>query len=528
MARSKVELFEQIRRDRRIEELSIRELAERYRVHRRTVRQALASALPPPRKAYPRRPRPAIDPYSEVIDSWLLADRDMPRKQRHTARRVWQRLVAEHGATLAEVTVSRYVTARRAELGLHRVEVAVPQAHRPGAEAEVDFGEFAATIAGVLTTLWLFVMRLSRSGKAFHVAFATQAQEAFLEGHVAAFQYFGGVPARIRYDNLKPAVVRMLRGRDRTESERFTAPADSPTTAGMSSFGQSGFQEGNAAQYTWSVPQDLHGLITALGGNAAAVSRLDSFFTYLNAGPNQPYEWAGNEPSFGTPWIYDYAGAPYKAQPIVHELLTSAYADAPGGEPGYDDLGAMSSWLVWSSIGLYPQTSGAAVLDVGAPIFPRVQLNVPHGHPVTITAPGANASTYVQSLSVDGRSWSDDRVPAGSITGDGGPTTLCFAMGSAPNTSWGAAEQDVPPSYEAAPLTFPPGRTPIVLVPSGPNLLGSTPTGQLDWQGPVEKGSAPCRARSPPRPRRRAPARSTGPNRTRPRTPGCTCSRARN
>jgi transposase len=74
-----------------------------------------------------------------------------------------------------------------------------------------------------LTTLWLFVMRLSHSGKAFHVAFGTQAQEAFLEGHVAAFTYFGGVPARIRYDNLKPAVVRVLRGRDRTESERFTA-----------------------------------------------------------------------------------------------------------------------------------------------------------------------------------------------------------------------------------------------------------------------------------------------------------------
>jgi transposase len=223
MARSKVELFEQIRRDRRIEGLSIRELAQRHRVHRRTVRQALASALPPPRKTYPRRPRPAIDPYIEVIDAWLLADRDVPRKQRHTARRVWQRLVAEHGATLAEVTVSRYVAARRVQLGLDRIEVAVPQAHAAGAEAEVDFGEFRATIAGVLTNLWLFVMRLSHSGKAFHVAFATQAQEAFLEGHVAAFTYFGGVPARIRYDNLKPAVVRVLRGRDRTESERFVA-----------------------------------------------------------------------------------------------------------------------------------------------------------------------------------------------------------------------------------------------------------------------------------------------------------------
>ena len=263
-------------------------------------------------------------------------------------------------------------------------------------------------------------------------------------------------------------------------------PADDPTTAGMSSFGQSGFQEGNAAQYTWSVPQDLHGLITALGGNAAAVSRLDSFFTYLNAGPNQPYEWAGNEPSFGTPWLYDYAGAPSKTQSVVHQLLTSVYADTPGGEPGNDDLGAMSSWFVWSSIGLYPQTPGAAVLDVGAPIFPKVQLNVPRNRPVTITAPGASTSTYVQNLSLNGRTWSDDWIPGNLLTGNG--ADLAFTMGSTPNTSWGAAAQDAPPSYEAAPLKFPPGRTPIVLVPSGPNLLGSTPTGQLDWQGPVENG----------------------------------------
>ena len=107
MVRSRVELFEQIRRDRRDEEeVSIRGLADRHRVHRRTVRQALGNAVPPPRKAYPPRPRPAIDPYVEVIDGWLVADRKVPRKQRHTARRIWQRLVAEHGASLSEVAVS--------------------------------------------------------------------------------------------------------------------------------------------------------------------------------------------------------------------------------------------------------------------------------------------------------------------------------------------------------------------------------------------------------------------------------------
>jgi transposase len=218
-----VELFEQIRRDRRLEQLSIRELAERHGVHRRSVRQALESAVPPPRKEYAQRPRPALDAWVAVIDGWLLADRGAPRKQRHTGRRVWQRLVGEHGAVVAEVTVSRYVSRRRRELGLDDIEVAIPQTHLPGAEAEVDFGEFHTLLDGVDVTVWMFVMRLSHSGRAFHMAFGNQAQESFLEGHVRAFEHFAAVPGRIRYDNLKPAVVRVLRGRDRVESERFIA-----------------------------------------------------------------------------------------------------------------------------------------------------------------------------------------------------------------------------------------------------------------------------------------------------------------
>ena len=220
---SRVELFEAIRRDRRVEALSIRELAERHKVHRRAVRQALASALPPPRKEYVARSRPATDPWAEVIDAWLIADKDVPRKQRHTARRVWQRLVAEYGATVSEITVSRYVARRRVELELVHVEVFIPQTHEPGAEAEVDFGEFYTTLAGAQVKCWMFVMRLSHCGKSFHVTYGTQAQEAFLEGHVLAFQHFGGVPARVRYDNLKPAVTRILQGRNRDEAEKFVA-----------------------------------------------------------------------------------------------------------------------------------------------------------------------------------------------------------------------------------------------------------------------------------------------------------------
>jgi len=239
-----VELFEEIRRDRRREGLSIRELSGRHRVHRRTVRQALVSAVPPPRVTYPVRQFPAIGPWRELIDRWLVADQEVPRKQRHTARRVWQRLVAEHQATVSEVTVSRYVRRRRVELGIVDREVFVPQVHEPGAEAEVDFGELYVNLDGQAVKCWMFVMRLSSSGKAFHVAYGTQAQEAFLEGHVKAFKYFGGVPGRVRYDNLKPAVARVLKGRDRQESERFTALR---STYGFDSFfcipGQHGAHE---------------------------------------------------------------------------------------------------------------------------------------------------------------------------------------------------------------------------------------------------------------------------------------------
>ena len=219
--KSRVEQFERIRRDHRDEGLSVRALAARHRVHRRTVRQALADAVPPAPKA-PVRVSPALGPHEATVRGWLLADLDAPRKQRHTARRVWQRLIEEQGAQVAESSVRALVAALKVEVGLDRRQVSVPQTHPPGVEAEVDFGEFRAVIAGVVVKLWMFVLRLSHSGKAVHVAYANQAQESFLDGHVRAFAALGGVPTgMIRYDNLTPAVVRVLLGRARWENERF-------------------------------------------------------------------------------------------------------------------------------------------------------------------------------------------------------------------------------------------------------------------------------------------------------------------
>jgi hypothetical protein len=158
-----------------------------------------------------------------IVRAWLVADREVPRKQRHTARRVWQRLVAEYGAVLAESTVRAFVAQVNFELDNIGFAVTVPQSHGPGEEGECDFGEFMAWIEGTWVKCWMFCLRLSHSGRAFHVAFCHQAQEAFFEGHRLAFEHFGGVPVRIRYDNLKAAVIKVLLGRERLENERFIA-----------------------------------------------------------------------------------------------------------------------------------------------------------------------------------------------------------------------------------------------------------------------------------------------------------------
>jgi transposase len=222
-----VELYEQIRRDAarmRSEtgEVSVRALAALHETHRRTVRLALESATPPQKRAPVSRPAPVLGAFHDVIDEWLLADREAPRKQRHSARRVFERLRDEHGCEAAETTVRRHVRARRRALGLAG-EGFVPQAYVPAADAQVDWGEAHVVLAGQRTRVFLFGMRACWSGAAYWEAFPTLSQTAFLEGHARAFEWFGGVFETIRYDNLNAAVKKVVRGHRREQTDRFIA-----------------------------------------------------------------------------------------------------------------------------------------------------------------------------------------------------------------------------------------------------------------------------------------------------------------
>ena len=165
-----------------------------------------------------------------------------------------------------------------------------------------------------------------------------------------------------------------------------------------------GFVEGNAAQYTFMVPFDYAGLVGRLGGPAATVARLDDFFAELNAGPNRPHAWMGNEPSLNAPWAYDFAGAPQKTQAVVRRIQLELFSDTPAGLPGNDDGGTTSAWYVLSALGLFPAVPGVSGVAIGSPLFADAQVHLGSGGQVLhIIAPAAaDTAPYVQRLTVDG------------------------------------------------------------------------------------------------------------------------------
>lgn len=273
--------------------------------------------------------------------------------------------------------------------------------------------------------------------------------------------------------------------------------------------GQRGFEEGNAVQYTWSVPQDLAGLAALMGGDTAAVAKLDAFFTRLNATRDAPYDWSGNEPSEWAPWEFDAFGAPAQTQRTVRAIAQSEYADAPVDEPGNDDLGALSSWYVWAAMGFFPLTPGSADLALASPLFSSVTVTLPDGHRLVEAAPGAAASRpYVRALRVTGvarpapgsgscaprptqpasvGAWTWPWLPS-SVLRSGG--TLDFTLSASPST-WGSGDLAAFPSFGSARLpavgfTSPSGATTLIAGSPARVEFGTMPAGAattpVHWQ----------------------------------------------
>ncbi|GAA1964398.1 GH92 family glycosyl hydrolase [Kitasatospora viridis] len=209
------------------------------------------------------------------------------------------------------------------------------------------------------------------------------------------------------------------------------------------------YAEGDGAQYTWMVPYNQRGLFDAMGGNAQVVDRLDFFFQKLNAGPTAPHAYLGNEPSLNTPWAYDYAGRPDRTADVVRRAVTTVFSDTPQGEVGNDDLGEMSSWAVWGSLGLYPLVPGRADLVLASPLFPHTTITRGNGVRIDLVAPQASADArYVHGLTVNGvpsnRPWVDR-----SLVNHGG--RLRFRLADTADPSWGRDAADAPPSYDVGP-----------------------------------------------------------------------------
>ena len=218
-----------------------------------------------------------------------------------------------------------------------------------------------------------------------------------------------------------------------------------------------------------------------------ATQKLEAFFEQLNASRDAPYDWSGNEPSEWAPWEFDWFGVPAQTQRVVRAIATTQYADGPVDEPGNDDLGAISSWYVWAALGIFPVTPGTADLALASPLFPVVDVTLPDGHHLVERVPGAAASRpYVRSLQVTGitrpaatgtacagttaprragAGWELPWLPASALETGG---TLRYSLSSTPDTAWGSAPADRPPSYGAGALpgvgaTYPSGSTTVTV-----------------------------------------------------------------
>jgi predicted alpha-1,2-mannosidase len=221
--------------------------------------------------------------------------------------------------------------------------------------------------------------------------------------------------------------------------------ADGTWTPNFSPKGGKGFIEGSASQYLWMVNFDLRGLIEKLGGDDKTVARLDTFFTKTNAGLNSEFAYMGNEPCEETPWVYDFAGVPAKTQAVVRRIQTELFTPLPSGIPGNDDAGAISSWYVFSALGIYPEIPGVAGFVTGSPVFPKATIHLESGKTIVIVGEHAAVDApYVKRLEIDGQLHDSPWIPWSTLSQG---AVLRFVLSDQPS-GWGKVLAKIPPLFD--------------------------------------------------------------------------------
>lgn len=201
------------------------------------------------------------------------------------------------------------------------------------------------------------------------------------------------------------------------------------------------FRESTYKNYFWMVPYNYKGLIDIIGGKQEAEKRLDEMFVRLDASYNDPWYAAGNEPSFGIPWVYNWVGKPWKTQGIIRRILNEQYFSTDNGLPGNDDLGSMGAWYVFACLGIYPEIPAVGGFSIHSPIFKSVTLHLENAD--VVIEGGSEKNEYVQSLHWNGKEYDSTWIDWNTFSKGGG---LKFKLGSRPNEVWGT--KIAPPSFQ--------------------------------------------------------------------------------
>ena len=244
--------------------------------------------------------------------------------------------------------------------------------------------------------------------------------------------------------------------RPKTADGEWVEPFDPIWSGGQG--GRDYYTENNAWNYTWYVPHDVQGLIKLMGGRKKFIDKIDAMFStelpiykkfaFLAQFPDMTgligmYSH-GNEPTWHIPYLYNYAGAPWMTQKRVREILNIWYTDEPLGVPGDEDYGEMSSWYVLSAMGFYTVAPGRPVYDIGSPIFKKTTINIGNNKTFIIEANNVSAKNkYIQSAVLNGNDLDKPWFEHSDFVNGG---TLVLNMGPRPNTEWGSAPEDAPPS----------------------------------------------------------------------------------